>query len=122
MNKSARSVFIFGLYLLALGLILLIAPNFLLGLFSLPATNEVWIRTTGMLVLILGVFYTLSGRRGLTDFIQWSVFIRVSVILFLTAFVLLGYSKPPLILFGVVDLLGAAWTFLTLRSESSPRT
>jgi hypothetical protein len=38
------------------------------------------------------------------------------VILFFIAFVALDYAEPALLLFGVVDLLGAAWTQVTLRS------
>ena len=41
MAKSARSVFVFGLYLALLGIILLVTPNFLLVMFFLPSTTEV---------------------------------------------------------------------------------
>jgi hypothetical protein len=59
----------------------------------------------------------------MTDFFQWMVYARSSVILFFDAFVLLGFADPPLILFGVVDLLGDIWTGLALRSQKlSPKT
>jgi uncharacterized membrane protein len=117
MSKSARSVLIFGLYLVVLGITLLVVPNFLLGIFFLPSTTEVWIRVVGMLILILGFYYTQAARKELTDFFQWTVTVRVSTILFFTAFVLLGFAGSALILFGVVDLLGALWTGLALRSS-----
>jgi hypothetical protein len=41
MSNSARRVLIFGIYLAALGLVLLVAPNFLLGMFGLPSTSSV---------------------------------------------------------------------------------
>ena len=119
MSNSARSVFVFGLYLVVLGIILLVVPNFLLGMFFLPSTTEVWIRVTGMLVLFLGFYYTQAARKEMTDFFQWTVYVRPTVILFFTAFVLLGFASPPLILFGVVDLLGAVWTGWTLRSSKA---
>ncbi len=130
MSKSARSIFIFGLYLGFLGIILLVAPNFLLGIFQLPSTNEVWIRVVGMLLFLLGVYYILAARKELTDFFQWTVYVRSAVIVFLTTFVLLGFVKPVLILIGVVDLLGAIWTHMTLqaskvtkaKSQSAPRS
>ena len=53
MSKSARSVYVFSIYLFVLGLILEIIPNILLSLFFIPETSEVWIRVVGMLVLIL---------------------------------------------------------------------
>jgi hypothetical protein len=117
MSNSARSVFVFGLYLVVLGIILLVVPNFLLGMFFLPSTTEVWIRVVGMLLLFLGFYYTQAARKEMTDFFQWTVYVRPTVILFFTTFVLLGFASAPLILFGVVDLLGAIWTGLALRSS-----
>jgi len=117
MSKSARSVFVFGLYLGILGITLLVIPNLLLGVFQLPSTNEVWIRVVGMLLFLLGIYYLLAARKEMTDFFQWTVYVRASVILFLITFVLLGFVKPILILIGVVDLLGAIWTGMALRAS-----
>jgi uncharacterized membrane protein len=119
MSNSARSVFVFGLYLVVLGIILLVAPNFLLGMFFLPSTNEVWIRVVGMLLLFLGFYYDQAARKEMTEFFQWTVYVRPTVIVFFAIFVLLGFASPPLILFGVVDLLGAIWTGLALRSPKT---
>jgi hypothetical protein len=126
MSNSARSVFVFGLYLAVLGIVLLVAPNVLLGMFLLPDATDVWVRVAGMLVLFLSFYYTQAARKNLTDFFQWTVYVRATVIVFFTIFVLLGFANPPLILFAVVDLLGAIWTGLALRSSfglvSKPKT
>ena len=119
MSKAARSVFVFGLYLFVLGIVLVAAPNFLLGMFFLPDTTEVWVRVTGMLVLFLGFYYAQAARKELTDFFRWTMYPRSSVILFFTAFVLFGIARPPLILFGIADLLGAFWTGLALRPSKT---
>ncbi len=107
MTRPALSVFVFGIYLLLLGAVLIIAPNLLLSIFRIPPTTEVWIHVAGMLVLLLGVYYVLSARAELRPFFAWSVYVRASVIFFFIAFVLLGLAPSQLILFGVVDLLGA---------------
>jgi hypothetical protein len=117
MSYSARTVFGFGIYLVILGITLIVVPNFLLGTFGFPATNEVWIRVVGMLVLILAFFYTQAARKELTNFFRWTVYARASVFVFFLAFVVLGLTQPALILFGAVDLLGAIWTGLALRSK-----
>ena len=117
MSKGAFSIFIFGLYLGTLGIVLLVIPNVLLGIFQLPSTNEVWIRIVGMLTFLLGIYYILAARKEVTDFFQWTVYVRATVILFFTAFVLLGFVKPILMLLGVVDLLGAIWTATALRAS-----
>ena len=116
MSKSARSVFVGGLYRLLLGTILLIAPNFLLGLFFLSSTTEVWIRVVGMLLIYIGYYYVQAAREEMTGFFRWTVHVNSTVIILLTGFVLLNFVRPPVVLFGVVDLLNALWTSLTLRS------
>src|SRR4030042_3153940 len=118
MSYSARTVFVFGIYLVVLGIILIAVPNLLVNALCFPATNEVWIRVAGMLVLILAFYYTQAARKELTDFFQWTVYARASVIVFFLAFVVVGLAKAALILFGAVDLLGAIWTGLALRSLS----
>ena len=115
MSDPACSVFVFGLYLLVLAIVLLVAPNFLLEMFFLPSTSEVWIRVIGMLLFYLGFYYIQAARKEMTDFFRWTVYTRSTIIVFFVAFVLLGFVSPPLILFGVVDLLGAIWTGLALR-------
>jgi len=49
MSNSAKSVFVFGIYISVLGIAFMTIPNALLGLFGFPATNEVWIRVAGMI-------------------------------------------------------------------------
>ena len=117
MRNPAKSVFVFGLYLVGLGAILLVVPNLLLSVFGFPLTSEVWIRVVGMLVLYLGIYYVVLARAETPLFFRLSVYLRASVIVFFSAFVLLGIASPPLILFAVVDLLGAIWTGLALRQS-----
>jgi hypothetical protein len=102
-----------------LGIVLVVTPNFLLGMFFMPSTNEVWIRVVGVLVLFMAFYYIQTARKGMTGFFKLTVYTRSSLIIFFAAFVLLGLASPPLILFGVVDLLGAAWTGLALRSPET---
>jgi hypothetical protein len=115
MTKAGRSVAAFGVYLIFLGITLIVVPNRLLALFGLPSTSEVWIRVVGMLVLCLAFYYIQAARRGLSEFFQWTVYARGFVFLALGTFAVLQLARPPLALFGVVDLLGAIWTSVALR-------
>lgn len=117
MSKSARSLFVFSIYSMLLGITLMIAPNLIFGWVGLPETHEVWVRVAGMLLFALGIYYILVARHGMTEFIGWTVYTRSSVILFFAVFVLLGFVKPVLLLLGLIDLLFAIWTALALRSE-----
>ena len=117
MSKSAQSLFVFSIYLFILGLILLVIPNVLLNLFTLPETNEVWIRVLGVVLAILGFYYFQASKNEMIKFFQWSVYARAVVPIFFIVFVLLDFAPPILILFGVIDAAAALWTHLSLRSE-----
>ncbi len=117
MTKTARTVFVFGIYLFAVALQLLLVPNLLLGMFGLPETSEVWIRVVGLLASLLGYYYVQSARSGLTAFFPFTVHARVLAFVGFALFVLMGWAKASLILFGLVDLLGAGWTSAAMRNE-----
>jgi hypothetical protein len=116
MSRAAVSMFAFAVYLFVLGVVLLVAPNVLLGIFGFEPTTEVWVRIVGMLVVFLGYYYLSAARGEVVPFMLWSVQARPFVIVFFAVFVALGWAKPQLILFGAVDLAGAVWTYLALRA------
>ena len=117
MSQSAKSVYYFGFYLVLLGLTLILQPNLLLSTFGIPETSEVWIRVAGMLVLALSVYYIVVSKNDITVFLKVTVFVRSCIIFFFVAFTFAGLVQPVIILFGAVDLLGAAWTYTALKKE-----
>ena len=117
MSKSSRSVFLFSIYMFGLGSIMVLLPNLLLNIFSVPETNEVWIRVAGMLVLILGYYYFQASKNDIKVFFKWTVYARSSVVIFFIAFVIFGLAPPILILFGIVDAVAAYWTNHCLKTE-----
>ena len=119
MSNAAKSILVFGIYLVVIGLGFLVVPNTPLALFGFPTTNEPWIRVVGLLMLILGYYYIQAGRNEVKPLFRWSLYCRSSVVVVFTIFVVLGLAEPMLILFGVVDLLGAVWTGLALRSSQA---
>jgi hypothetical protein len=120
MSRAATSIRVFGIYLLLLGAAIVAAPNLVLALVALPPTSEVWLRVVGLLAAILGFYYVQAARHDFVAFFRASVPARVFAFLTFVAFVFFGLVKPSLILFGVVDLLGAAWTFFAVSSSRQP--
>ena len=116
MSRAAVSILVFGVYVMVMGVLLLTIPNVLLGLVGYPTSHEVWIRVLGVVTLAMGYFYVVAGRNELVSLFKASLFTRPSLIVCFAAFVLLGMAKPVLVLFGAIDLLGAIWTGLALRS------
>ncbi len=119
MSGPARSLLVFGIYVAVLGVLLLLFPNMLLRIFGLPPTNEIWIRVNGMFVICFAYYYVQTARHGLTDFIRWTVWGRAAVIVYFVAFVLLAGAPKALLLFGVIDLVSATWTFMALQTDAA---
>jgi len=117
MSKSAKSLFVFGIYLVFLGTTLIIVPNVFLSIFGIPTTTEVWIRIMGMLLVILSYYDIRSARNELTLFFRWSVHVRLPIVVVFLVFVLLHLAPPILILFGFIDFVFALWTAWALRVE-----
>ena len=115
MTPAARSVCYFGFYLYATGLTLMIVPNMFLKTFQLPETSEVWIRIVGLLAFCLGFYYHRTGVQNNTAFFRLTIPARIFACIGFTAFVLLDYAPPVLAVFGVIDLLAAAWTWVALK-------
>ncbi len=118
MSKGARSVFAFSVYLYVLGFVLVVTPDTLLNIFNFPESDGLWVRVVGMLVVILGFYYSHAARSELRGFFVWTVIARMSVPLFFIAFVIAGIAPPAMILFGAIDLAAALWTFFAMRSDA----
>jgi hypothetical protein len=119
MSNAAKSVFVFGIYLIIIGLGFLIVPNTPLAMLGFPTTNEPWIRVVGLLLLILAYYYIQTARSEMRPFFRWTVHARSSVVVCFIVLVVLGLAQPMLIVFGVVDLLAAVWTGLALRGSEA---
>ena len=119
MSKSALSLFVFSIYLYIMGFVLVVAPDTLVRIFRFPETDGLWIRVVGILVIILGFYYSHAARAEIRPFFVWTVIARSSVLLFFVAFVIAGLAPPTLILFGVIDFAAAMWTLLAMRSDTA---
>lgn len=116
MSKSAFSAKAFAVYLFTLGPVLIVAPNFLLSIFRLPATTDVWIHVVGVLAFMLGVYAWVSAEHK--PFLEASVYTRFLVFVVFTIFAVAGLASPMIVLFGAVDLLGGIWTYFALKADA----
>jgi hypothetical protein len=116
-SRAARSILAFGIYCLAVGAVLIFAPNLLLGLLRLEPTREVYIRVLGVVVTTLGFYYIAAARAEAVSFFRWTVWGRPFVLAAFIALVLAGAGPPIMILFGAADAAGAVWTALALRGS-----
>ena len=118
MSKAARSVYVFGIYLLVLGGILIGSPNTLLALFRLPSTTEPWVHVLGVVVMAIGMLDVASARTEQTGFFRASVWVRLFVFASFIVLALIKIAPPVLVAFGLVDAIAAVWTHASLRKTA----
>ncbi len=117
MTKAAQSIVAFGVYGVLTGLGFLFMPNVVLGTFGFMETSESWIRVVGCLALVISYYYIQAGRQELTSFFRFTLHTRSVIFFAFAGLVVFGLAEPMLIIFGVVDLLGALWTAWALRQD-----
>ncbi len=118
MSRAARSVFIFGLYLIVFGGTVLVAPNAVLGVMGLQPTAEPWLRVAGMFMVFFGYYYCRAARAEMRAFLRWTVEVRLAVPFVFAALVATHVAPWLLLPFGFVDAAAALWTAWCLQ----PRT
>ena len=117
MTRAARSVYVFGIYLIVLGGVLIGSPNTLLALLQLPTTTEPWIHILGVPIMALGMYHISAARAELTPFFRASVWIRVFPLIILLVLAATRIVPPIIGGFGIVDGASALWTYLALRDR-----
>ena len=71
MQRTATTIVAWGVYEFLVAATLLLAPNGLLRVIGLPATDEVWIRLIGVMALAIGSFFVQSARIGHVPYFRW---------------------------------------------------
>ena len=117
MSKTAFTIKASCCYIIAVGLALVLVPNLVLSAMRMPPTNDVWIRVLGVVVINIGIFFWVAARIEAVALFHVSVVVRPLVLVWFGVFVLLGFVSPMLLVFGVIEALGALWTWLTMKSE-----
>ncbi|MBK8029087.1 MAG: hypothetical protein IPO91_11745 [Chloroflexi bacterium] len=120
MLNPARSILIFGFYVIGLGLSLFFTPNVAAALLGFPATVEIWANALGALAIALGLYYVKAARDHNVELFRTSVWVRT---LFFALFGIAILTHPgynALLVIAAGDLLGAVWTWLALR-QSAPK-
>jgi hypothetical protein len=117
MTRPARTIYLFGIYLLVTGGVLIGSPDTLLALLQLPPSTEPWIHILGVPVMAMGMTYMASARAELVPFFRASVGIRVFVLVSFVVLAALRVVPPVIILFGLIDSGAALWTHLAMRQQ-----
>lgn len=111
MTKSAKTVFIFGIYLILEGIFLILAPSRFLSYIGLPDAESIWRVIVGFVVFVLGYYYTRNARENLEPFFVFTVHIRILQFFFFFYIYMLEAGTITLLLFSLIELLAGLWTW-----------
>ncbi len=114
MDAPTLSIFIWGIYVLLMGVLLLFIPGKTLTLFGHEKPKDHWVRVIGIIALSLGYFYLNAAQHEVYSFYWASIYARVAGFIAFSGLVIFKIAKPKIILFGLIDALGAIWTLVTL--------
>ena len=114
MDASTISIFIWGIYVILIGVLLLFIPSKTLILFGHEKPKDHWIRVVGIMALSLGYFYLNSAHNEVYSFYWASIYARIFGLIGFSGLVVFKIAKPKIILFGLIDAMGAAWTLAAM--------
>lgn len=118
MDAAAKSLAVYGAYLLLNAIGLVAAPNMLLAGLGLPGTSEPWVRVLGLVVGEIGYYFVFAARRGLSGLYPATIYARGAAAAVFVALVATKVGPWQLLLFGAVDVIAALWTWLSIKRRS----
>lgn len=119
MTRPARSLFIFGIYIVMTGFAFLAVPEFLMSLLRLPPATVGWARVIGLLAVVIGAYDCVGARSESLAYIRASVPVRFGFATGAALLVAFAQMPPTVLLFGATDMAGAIWTALALRHTAA---
>lgn len=119
MATASFTIKVFGIYVVATGIGLMLAPNLVLAPLGVPEAREVWLRMLGALAIVVGYYYIACAAGNARAFFAASVKGRFLFFALGVGLIVLANAPWQVVLFGLVDLAGALWTHLALKAEAA---
>lgn len=121
MSRAALSLFIFGIYLVFIGITMLFIPEMMFAILMYPTAPDIMSRLFGMIIILLAYYYIRAAldEEGMKKFFMWTVHTRASVIIFMIIFAVLQFVSFLILIFGAIDFAAAIWTFWALRKDKA---
>ncbi len=115
MNRANKSILIFGIYSLVMGIVLLFIPHYILPIFNLPVSGEPWLNLLGFVLMCSSYYYIRSAFSDNTQFAVYTTHTRFAAPLAVAYLILSGKSDWYFLSFGIIDGLGGLWTLYELK-------
>ena len=115
MTSASKSLFVFAVYVLLLGVAFILAPATVMNVLGLPALSTGWARLIGVLALVIGTYDVVGARTESLVYITASVYVRLGFAGAVTLLVLSHEMPVAALPIGAIDFAGAVWTAVALR-------
>lgn len=115
MTRSAKTVWVFGIYLIIEGVFLMLAPGWVLEAIGIPDPDSVWRIVLGFVVAILGYYYVRNAKKNLTPFFQFTVQVRFIQLVFFLWLYFFDRGSLALVGFSIIEMLAGVWTWRELK-------
>lgn len=119
MHPASFSIKVFGIYVVITGLGLTVAPDLFLAPLGIAAPKEIWIRVLGALAIVVGYYYWACAKAGAVAFYEASTRGRPLFAVLCLVLIVVFQAPMQLVLFGLIDIAGAAWTWQGLRKAAA---
>ena len=115
MSGAAKSIFVWGIYMMVAGVAFMLMPNVILPLLKFDLDKEPWVLVGASLIAILGWYYVVAARHELVPFFRATIVGRFLILCWYLTLVVMHKSPWELLVLAVPDQFGALWTYRELK-------
>ncbi|MEQ9302724.1 MAG: hypothetical protein RJQ14_02320 [Marinoscillum sp.] len=118
LDKPAKTVWYFGIYLIIEGLFLMLAPASILSAIGIPDPESVWRIVLGFVVVVLGYYYVRNAKENLIPFFGFTVQVRIIQFVFFIWLYVFERGTLALVAFSFIEFVAGMWTWRVLKRSN----
>ena len=118
MLEPAKTIRLFGIYLLIEGVFLMVAPSWVLSAIGIPDPESVWRLILGFVVAVLGYYYVRNAQANLTPFFAFTVQVRIIQFVFFVCLYVFDRGTLALVGFSFIEFVAGMLTWRALKAKS----
>ena len=117
MKKILKTIKVFGIYSMIMGIVLLALPDIVLPIIGIEKPVDAWARMLGFVLICSSYYYIRSAFAGNIEFAKWTIHTRFAAPAIVIILIVSGLAPKIFLPFGIIDGLGGLWTFTVLQNE-----